>query len=157
MLYSALDSEGNKVDNPLKSSVFGKMVGYDGLEKQMLKSTERIKSKNLKAHRFNAVSQTQWNCKSESEFRAKLKQQVIDVLSRRNDGGRIYGATFINQTTRTVLNASRLSKEYSANVFNELYGGKTGTTARTNKRNPFVRCLQQPTTNKKTAIHLTGV
>ena len=32
LLYSAMDSEDNKVGNPLKSSIFGKSVGYDGLE-----------------------------------------------------------------------------------------------------------------------------
>ena len=124
LLYSATDSEGNKVGNPLKSSSFGKSVGYDGLEKRMAKSAERIKTKNLKAHTLKAVSEAKQICSSESEFRAKLRQQGIDVLFRRNDEGRIYGATFIDHTTRTVLNGSRLGKDYSANVFNDLYGGK---------------------------------
>jgi len=123
LLYSAMDGEGNKVGNPLKSSIFGKSVGYDGLEKRMATSTERIKAKNLKAHTLKAVSEAKQRCQSESEFRAKLRQQGIDVLFRRNDEGRIYGATFIDHTTRTVLNGSRLGKEYSANVFNDLYGG----------------------------------
>ena len=124
LLYSATDSEGNKVGNPLKSSIFGKSVGYDGLEKRMAKSAERIKTKNLKLHTLKAVSEAKQICLSESEFRAKLRQQGIDVLFRRNDEGRIYGATFIDHTTRTVLNGSRLGKDYSANVFNDLYGGK---------------------------------
>lgn len=124
LLYSAMDSEGSKVGNPLKSSIFGKSVGYDGLEKRMAKSAERIKTKNLKLHTLKAVSEAKQNCPSESEFRAELKQQGIDVLFRRNDEGRIYGATFIDHTTRTVLNGSRLGKDYSANVFNDLYGGK---------------------------------
>mgnify|MGYP001294633811 FL=1 len=124
LLYSAMDSEGNKVSNPLKSSIFGKSVGYDGLEKRMAKSAERIKSKNLKAHTLKAVSEAKQSCPSENEFRAKLRQQGIDVLFRRNDEGRIYGATFIDHTTRTVLNGSRLDKDYSANVFNDLFGGK---------------------------------
>lgn len=124
LLYSATDSEGNKVGNPLKSSIFGKSVGYDGLEKRMAKSAERIKTKNLKQHTLKAVSEAKQSCPSESEFRAKLRQQGIDVLFRRNDEGRIYGATFIDHTTRAVLNGSRLSKDYSANVFNDLYGDK---------------------------------
>jgi hypothetical protein len=123
LLYSALDSEGNKVGNPLKSSIFGKSVGYDGLEKRMATSAERIKTKNLKAHTLKAVSDAKQTSPNESEFRAKLKEQGIDVLFRRNDEGRIYGATFIDHTTRTVLNGSRLGKDYSANVFNDLYGG----------------------------------
>ena len=124
LLYSALDSNGNKVGNPLKSSIFGKAVGYDGLEKRMTKSAERIKTKNLKVHTLKAVSEAKRDSQNESEFRAKLKQQGIDVLFRRNDDGRIYGATFIDHTTRTVLNGSRLGKDFSANVFNDLYGGK---------------------------------
>lgn len=124
LLYSALDSEGNKVGNPIKSSLFGKSVGYDGLEKRMATSAGRIKNQRLKLHTLQAVLEAKQSSPSESEFRAKLRQQGIDVLFRRNDEGRIYGATFIDHTTRTVLNGSRLGKEYSANIFNELYGGK---------------------------------
>lgn len=123
LLYSALNGSGDKVGTPLKSSIFGKSVGYDGLEKRMAKSKERIKAKNLKAHTLKAVSEAKQSSETESEFRTKLKQQGIDVLFRRNEEGRIYGATFIDHTTRTVLNGSRLGKEYSANVFNDLYGG----------------------------------
>ncbi|MFV0539188.1 MAG: conjugal transfer protein MobB [Dysgonomonas sp.] len=123
LLYSALDKDGNKMGNPLKSSLFGKAVGHEGLEKRMRKSSERIKTKNLKVHTLKAVAEAKQGCQSESEFRAKLKEQGVDVLFRRNDEGRIYGATFIDHTTRTVLNGSRLGKEYSANVFNDLYGG----------------------------------
>lgn len=124
LLYSALDSEGNKVGNPMKSSIFGKSVGYDGLEKRMATSAERIKKQRLKLHTLQAVLEAKESCRNESEFREELRQQGIDVFFRRNDDGRIYGATFIDHTTRTVLNGSRLGKEYSANVFNELYGGK---------------------------------
>lgn len=124
LLYSALDSEGNKTGNPLKASLFGKTVGYDGLEKRMAISAGSIKNQRLKLHTLQAVSEAKRSCGSESEFRAELRQQGVDVLFRRNDEGRIYGATFIDHTTRTVLNGSRLGKEYSANVFNDLYGGK---------------------------------
>lgn len=124
LLYSALDNDSNKVGNQLKSSIFGKSVGYDGLEKRMEKSAERIKTKNLKAHTLKAVSEAKQGSQNESEFRAKLRQQGIDVLFRWNDEGRIYGVTFIDHTTRTILNGSHLGKEYSANVFNDLFGGK---------------------------------
>lgn len=33
IFYSATDKYGEKVGTPLKSSIFGKSVGYDGLEK----------------------------------------------------------------------------------------------------------------------------
>ena len=41
------------------------------------------------------------------------------MVLRRNDTGRIYGATFIDHNTRTVLNGSRIGKEFSANALNE--------------------------------------
>ncbi|MDR0363768.1 MAG: relaxase/mobilization nuclease domain-containing protein [Bacteroidales bacterium] len=99
LLYSALDKDGKKAGTPLKSSIFGKSVGYEGLEKQMEKSGELIKTKNLKPHTFKAVAGAKANCQNESEFRAALKRQNIDVLFRRNEQGRIYGATFIDHTT----------------------------------------------------------
>jgi Relaxase/Mobilisation nuclease domain. len=150
LLYSAIDNDGNKVGNPLKSSIFGKSVGYDGLEKRMTKSAERIKAKNLKTHTLNAVSEAKQDSQNESEFRAKLKQQGIDVLFRRNDEGRIYGATFIDHTTRIVLNGSRLGKDYSANVFNDLYGGKQEQIQEPiqNTRLSDVYSSVQPTTEK---------
>ena len=45
LLYTAMDDRGNKTGNPLKAFLFGKSVGYEGLEKRMIKSTERIKHK----------------------------------------------------------------------------------------------------------------
>lgn len=39
------------------------------------------------------------------------------------DTGRIYGVTFIDHENRTVLNGSRLGKDFSANVFNDLFSG----------------------------------
>lgn len=159
LLYSAMNSEGNKVGNPLKSSIFGKSVGYDGLEKRMEKSAERIKSKKLKVHTLKAVSEAKQGSQSESEFRAKLRQQGIDVLFRRNDDGRIYGATFIDHTTRTVLNGSRLGKDYSANVFNDLYGGNHGQAQepiQDTRLSDIYKNTEKPTTQYDTSDSVTG-
>lgn len=73
---------------------------------------------------LKTISEAKLGSRSDSEFRTKLRLQGIDVLFRRNDEGRIYGTTFFDLTTHTILNSSRLGKEYSANVFNDLYGGK---------------------------------
>ena len=58
--------------------------------------------------------------RSRKELERQLKKQGIDVVFRQNDNGRIYGVTFIDHDSRVVLNGSRLGKEYSANVFNDL-------------------------------------
>ena len=50
------------------------------------------------------------------DFIARLKTENIDLVLRYTDDGRIYGATYIDHNTRTVLTGSRLGKEFSANA-----------------------------------------
>ena len=54
----------------------------------------------------------------ERDFRDRLAKEQIDLVLRRNGTGRIYGVTFIDHRSRTVLNGSRLGKEFSANTLN---------------------------------------
>jgi hypothetical protein len=123
LVYSALDKDGNKVGTPLKSSLFGKSVGYDGLENHMGKSGKEIKQQGLRERTRMTVSGIVNASRSESELRAKLQAVNIDLVVRRNDQGRIYGITFIDHNDRCVFNGSRLGKEFSANVFNDRFGG----------------------------------
>lgn len=123
LVYTILDKEGNKVGTPLKSSLFDKSVGYDGLEKQMVKSGEQIKQQGQREHTRVAVAGALNTSRNESELRAKLQAKNIDLVLRRNDQGRIYGVTFIDHENRCVFNGSRLGKEFSANVFNDRFGG----------------------------------
>ena len=55
------------------------------------------------------------------EFRRLLKAENIDTIFRINPVGRIYGVTFIDHNDGIVARRSVLGKEFSANVFNELY------------------------------------
>ena len=122
LVYSALDGDGNKVGTPLKSSLFGKSVGYDGLENHMGKSGKEIKQQGLRERTRMTVSGIVNASCSESELRAKLQAVNIDLVVRLNDQGRIYGVTFIDHNDRCVFNGSRLGKEFSANVFNDRFG-----------------------------------
>lgn len=124
LLYSTLDKEGNKVGKPLKSSVFGKTVGFDGLEKHMTESSLKIKEGKVRDQTRKIVSGALVTALNEREFRKKLQSSNIDLVLRRNDEGRIYGATFIDHNNRCVLNGSRLGKEFSANVLNEKFSDK---------------------------------
>jgi len=123
LVYSALDKDGNKVGTPLKSSLFGKSVGYDGLENHMGKSGKEIKQQGLRERTRMTVSGIVNASCSESELLEKLRTENIDLVLRRNDQGRIYGITFIDHNDRCVFNGSRLGKEFSANVFNDRFGG----------------------------------
>jgi hypothetical protein len=60
-------------------------------------------------------------CKTRKEFEETLSKQGISVLFRTNNEGRIYGATFIDHEQKCVFNGSRLGKEFSANMFYDLF------------------------------------
>lgn len=126
--YSATDKDGNKVGKPFKSSVFGKEAGITALEKRMLSSAAWMKShKDIAtdtAARIASAMQTAG--RDRALFERELMRQGIGVVFRTNDAGRIYGATFIDHADKTVFNGSRLGKEFSANVFNDLFAGQDG-------------------------------
>jgi len=121
LVYFALNDKGEKVGNPFKSSLLGKSVGIEALEKRFVKSAEVIKNKGLKERSKKVIANAIQTCKSRPEFEKALKKQDMSVLFRTNDDGRIYGATFIDHEQRCVFNGSRLGKEFSANVFNEKF------------------------------------
>ncbi|GHT03217.1 mobilization protein [Bacteroidia bacterium] len=124
LIYSALNKKGEKTGNPFKSSLFGKSVGIEALEKRMEQSAETIKNKRLKERSKKVISAVMLTSKRRADFEGALAKQGISVLFRENEQGRIYGATFIDHEQKCVFNGSRLGKEFSANVFNDLFNGK---------------------------------
>lgn len=124
--YSATDKDGNKVGKPFKSSVFGKEAGIPALDKRMQAFAAWVKKhKDVAtdtAARIASAMQTAGH--DRFLFERELLRQGIGVVFRQNDAGRIYGATFINHSDKTVFNGSRLGKEFSANVFNDLFAGQ---------------------------------
>ena len=119
--YSATNDKGEKQGNPIKSSRIGKSVGYEAIERRMQKSGEVIITKHLKETTRYKVAAVMQTARSRAELERELKAKGIDVLFRQNDNGRIYGVTFIDHENRTVMNGSRLGKEFSANVFNDAF------------------------------------
>ena len=127
IVYSAMNGKGEKVGNPVKASRIGKSVGYEAVQRRMERSGEAIKNGKLKERTRKIVAAAMQTAHNRQEFEQELKRQGIDVVFRRNDNGRIYGVTFIDHDSRVVLNGSRLGKEYSANVFNDLYSDERKT------------------------------
>jgi len=123
LVYSALNEKGDKVGNPLKSSLFGKEAGLDALKNRYIKSKETIKEKGLKNRSKNVIAEVLQTCKTRSELEKSLEQKNISVLFRTTNEGRIYGATFIDHQQRCIFNGSDLGKEYSAKVFDNLFNG----------------------------------
>ena len=121
IVYSATNDKGEKQGNPFKSSSLGKSVGYEAIQRHIKKSAKDIQDKNLKERIRRTVAAVIQSAHSREQLITELKAKGIDVLFRQNDTGRIYGVTFIDHESRTVLNGSRLGKDFSANVFNELF------------------------------------
>ena len=120
-MYGALDDNGQQVGTPFKSSKFGKAFGYEALQKKFAASTEKVKMDNLAERTRQEVIKAMQDIGRKEDFARGLKEADIEVVYRINPEGRLYGITFIDHTTRTVFNGSRLGTAFSANVFNELF------------------------------------
>lgn len=121
IIYSATDDNGKVVSPPLKSSSFGKRFGNERLEKRMLLHTKDFKEGKWAPAIKGILVYVMQHARSREELTGFLKKNHIDVVFRQNEQGRIYGVTFIDHDRREVFNGSRLGKEFSANVFNELF------------------------------------
>ena len=119
LVYSVIDANGEKVGNPFKSSLFGKSVGYEALQKKAAFSKKNIKEKNLTEPTKKSLEYTLKRTYDKDDFMKTLKEKGIDCVFRYTDEGRLYGATFIDHRTHCVLNGSRMGKAFSANALEQ--------------------------------------
>ena len=116
LVYSVIDANGEKVGNPFKSSIFGKSVGYEALQRKAAFSKKNIKEKKLTEPTKKAMEYALRRTYDKDELVRMLKEKGIDCVFRYTDEGRLYGATFIDHRTHCVLNGFRMGKEFSANA-----------------------------------------
>lgn len=124
LVYFALNENGVKTTHPFKASLFGKSAGYEAIHINMAQTQSESNERNEKTVLVRAIGIALTQSANEKEFKDVLLQNAISLVVRRNEAGRIYGITFIDHNTRTVWNGSRLSKQLSANVFNEWWNNK---------------------------------
>lgn len=111
LVYFATDDDGKTIASPFKASRLGKFASRTAIDGRMARAKDKIDIHPTK----QAVSEALAQSSGKDDFIAKLKERNIDLILRYTDTGRIYGATFIDHNTKTVLNGSRLGKEFSAN------------------------------------------
>jgi hypothetical protein len=119
VIYSPTDDKHNRIANPVKSSALGKFAGAKKLQKIYEKSAATLDVAAKDSIRTTLLSAMK-TAKSEKDLISLLKNKDVDLILRKNYIGRIYGATIIDHQTKSVVNGSRLGKEFSANKFNEL-------------------------------------
>ena len=117
LVYFATDDEGKVIANPFKASRLGKFASRTAVEGRF----ERAKDKIDVAPTRSMVADVLSRATDKEDFTAKLKDCGIGVVFRYTDEGRIYGVTFIDHNTTTVLNGSRLGKHFSANALNDWF------------------------------------
>ena len=121
VIYGALTDNGYGIGTPIKSSRIGKDVGYKALQKYYENSKIKLKEDGNLDRLRQTVKDAMSPHNTRDEFRHLLKAEGIDTVFRINPADRIYGVTFIDHNAGIVANGSVLGKEFSANVFNELY------------------------------------
>ena len=129
LVYVPTDDKGDKVSSPIHASDIGRGVGYTAVQNKMQKSKQAIKPLRS-IIRYRVLQTMRTSPKTEEELRQRLEEQGLRAVIRKNESGRIYGITFIDDKAGIALNGSRLGKGYAANVFNTYFSNPT--------HNPFL-------------------
>ena len=117
LVYFATDDNNKTIASPFKASRLGKFAGREAIEQRYERSKERIEIKPMKKKVSGIMSKST----GKEDFIARLKAENIDLVLRYTDEGRIYGATYIDHDSRTVLNGSRLGRTFSANALEDWF------------------------------------
>lgn len=118
LVYFATDDEGKTIASPFKASRLGKFAGREAIQQRYERAKEKTDVRPTKRKVAAVMAQSS----GKDDFIARLKAENIDLVLRyTDDDGRIYGATYIDHNTRTVLNGSRLGKEFSANALEKWF------------------------------------
>ena len=129
VVYVPTDDKGGKVSTPIHASDIGRGVGYTAVQNRMQKSKQAIKPL-ISIIRYRVLQAMRTSPQTEEELRQRLEEQGLRAVIRKNESGRIYGITFIDDKAGIALNGSRLGKGYVANVFNGYFSNPT--------HNPFL-------------------
>ena len=129
LVYVPTDDKGNKVSTPIHASDIGRGVGYAAVQNKMQKSKQMVKPL-IPTVRRKVLEVMRTSPGTEGILRQRLEEQGLRVVIRKNENGRIYGITFIDDERGITLNGSRLGKGYAANKFNEYFSNP--------ENNPFL-------------------
>ncbi|MDY3913821.1 MAG: conjugal transfer protein MobB, partial [Phocaeicola sp.] len=120
LVYVPTDDKGNKLSTPINASDIGRGVGYTAVQNKVQKSKQAIKPL-IPTIRRKVLEVMCTSPDTEEKLRQRLEEQGLRVVIRKNESGRIYGITFIDDDRGIALNGSRLGKGYAANVFNAYF------------------------------------
>jgi hypothetical protein len=148
LMYRLIDVQGKKVGVGIKaSSIYGKpTLAY--LEKQF--KLNEVLRRQHKPRLINCINQAFGNRQtiSKAMFLQSLSKERVFVLFHKNEEGRIYGITFIDNKTRVVFNGSGLGKAYGAKSITERLTGLSKLDAAL----PFVNAPAEQAEDKESSF-----
>ncbi len=136
LVYFATDDTGKKASHPFKSSRFSAAVSLPDLAQKMNKSKTFIQKNKPQKQLKKLVREALQNSNTQDDFKTFLEAHKVSLFVRENDKGRIYGVSFIDHHSKTVLNGSRLGKDFSANVFHNWWKEGKDPVAISDKTKP---------------------
>lgn len=129
LVYVPTDGKGNKAGTPIHASDIGRGVSYTAVQNRIQKSKQTVKPL-IPTVRNKVLQAMRTSPQTDKGLRSRLEEQGLRVIIRKNESGRIYGITFIDDEEGIALNGSRLGKGYAANLFNAYLSNPT--------HNPFL-------------------
>ncbi len=111
-MYRVIDKENNKLGVPIKaSSVFSKPT----LSKLQVRFEINIKSRDVLKNKIKEIIDAAIAKKTSDlpQLIHALACHKIDTLVRKNNEGKVFGITFIDNANKSVFNGSEIGKKYS--------------------------------------------
>ncbi|MCV2486511.1 relaxase/mobilization nuclease domain-containing protein [Flavobacterium sp. SH_e] len=114
LLYKILDQNLKPIGVPIKASEFYSKPTLKFLEEKF--RVNEAKKQYGKSHVKNALRQAFFDERmiSVERLSERLKDEAIHTVLRKSSEGKLYGITFIDFKTQSIVNGSSLGKEFSA-------------------------------------------
>jgi len=119
LLYKILDQNSKPIGVPIKASEFYSRPTLKFLEEKF--RINETKKQYGKSHVKNALRQafSDERMTSIERLSERLKDEAIHTVLRKSSEGKLYGITFVDFKTHSVVNGSSLGKEFSARGIQE--------------------------------------
>ncbi|MBN8650581.1 MAG: relaxase/mobilization nuclease domain-containing protein [Cytophagales bacterium] len=119
LIYGLLNAQGKKVGVPIKASALHSKPMLKYLEKQfvlnaVLRQPHKERLKQCIDAALHKLAQSSGKAGGEVAFKRLLRAENINVVFQKNDAGRLYGLTFIDNSTKVVFKGSDLGKAFGA-------------------------------------------
>lgn len=120
--YSATDSDGRRMGSPIHASKMCRDAGIGVVSRRIDWSEKQLEwDTALLAEMKSDIANAMFMAVDARHFTDLVRGRGLDVAFQTNKQGRIYGVTFFDLKTKSVLKGSRLGKQFSANVFHEIF------------------------------------